>query len=45
MLLDAAVVRRRARFIDRRPAAAKHTRASDSAVASAAHHSAFGALL
>ncbi len=45
MLLDAAVVRRRARFMGRSPAAAKHTRASDSTVGAAVHYSAFGALL
>jgi trehalose 6-phosphate synthase len=45
MLLDAGVVRRRARFAGRTPVATKHTRATDGATATAAHHSAFGALL
>ena len=45
MLLDAAVVRRRARFAGRTPITTKHTRAADDATAAMAHHSAFGALL
>jgi trehalose 6-phosphate synthase len=45
MLLDAAVVRRRARFGGRTPVATKHTRAADDTSAAALHHAAFGALL
>ena len=45
MLLDAAVVRRRARFAGRTPVATKHTRAADDTSAAALHHAAFGALL